>query len=443
MAGDTVSRLPVYPLERRSDGGGNWGPPWPASGDWLAPYSTALQGSEQLATVVACINAIAGGIASLPVVLFRREGKRRVEVTDHYLCDLFRAPNTLMGWPSFVEWLLQSTLLFGNGLALLPYDSRGRIMSFNPCPWWTANPQLIWVQEDQSLGPLAPTSAIVFRPTRTLVPWGGEGIPADGSGNSKTWTADNVIWLRDRTDSGILGRSRLARAGLAFDGAVAAQMFATLMYQNQGTPQLALKHPGQLSAEAAQRISQSWQDVHTGPINARKGPVVLEEGIGVETLSLSADDAQLLEARKFSAEEIARIFDCPPPIVGIWEHSTFNNASTAAEWFGSRTLLPWVRKIESEFQRTVLRDSSLELRIDLGGLLRGNYLDRVQGNVSLVRSGIITPNEARAAEGLDPMDGGDTLQPQAVGGKPANQADGQDALPPRPNGAGNGLDAAA
>jgi HK97 family phage portal protein len=197
-------------------------------------------------------------------------------------------------------------------------------------------------------------------------------------------------------------------------------------------------HPGSLSKEAADRIANSWQQTNVGTLNARKA-LVLEEGMKAEPLAVSAEANEVLESQKFTAEEIAWLFGVPPPLVGIWEHSTFTNSATASTWFGQNTMLPWCKAIEAEFARVVFNDPvRFHLELDLSGMTRGDYPTRVQVGINAVRAGVLTPNELRQEMGYDTHPDGDRLAPQAVGGRPEGTGDGEgDALPP-PGGAVNG-----
>jgi len=143
-----------------------------------------------------------------------------------------------------------------------------------------------------------------------------------------------------------------------------------------------------------------------------------------ESISATAEDSEVLESRKFSAEEVARLFGVPPPLVGIWQYSTFTNSQQAAAYFANNTLAPFVRAIELEFARSVFVDPSrFELELDMSAMLRGDWTTRSAALINLQRAGTITPNEARHELGYAPIEGGDTLQPQSVGGRPPGQDD--------------------
>jgi HK97 family phage portal protein len=126
-----------------------------------------------------------------------------------------------------------------------------------------------------------------------------------------------------------------------------------------------------------------------------------------EAISATAEDSEVLASRKFAAEEIARLYGVPPPLVGIWENSNFANSQQANVWFGVNTLEPWCRAIEAEFARSVFSDPArFHLEIDLSQLLRGDYATRAQVGINLLRAGALTANELRAEIGYNPLPGG-------------------------------------
>ena len=412
-----------------------WMPP--LAGNYVVPYYGNVTYAENLSAVLACVGSISAAISALPALVFRQDGDRRVEDKTHWLNRLIARPNQLQTWPDFIEWLTAQMLLYGNAVADPQYDGRGVVTSLSPLPWWQCQPILVPADPNESLGPQAPSARLAFDVMRLVAPWGGTGVP-------KRLFAEDCLYLRDRSDTGILGRSRLSRCPAVLEAALGAQTFAASMWANQGVPNVALEHPGKLSKEASDRIASSWAQTHAGPGNARK-PLVTEEGMKVNPLNLSAEDNELLDARRFGVEELARIFDCPPPMIGDWSKATFSNTATAMEWWGSKTLLPIVTKIESEFQRSIIQDDAISLHLDLSGLLRGDFAQRTAASVQLVRSGILTQNEAREIEGFAPKPGADQLVIAAAGGRPTGTDDGTgDAAPGAPtNGSGKANGAAA
>lgn len=348
--------------------------------------------AENLSMVLACINAIASGLASLPARVYRTEGAGRVEVPTHPVAALLRQPNPRQTWPDFLEWLLGQTLLHGNAIAAIEADAAGRPVALLPIPW-----QYVQVV-------LLPTGRLAFDVVSYASAWGGNGQP-------RRYLDTEVLHLKDRSDDGWLGRSRLSRAPDVLGAAVGLQTYSAALWANAATPSGLVELPPNISPDGVRRLREHFSDAYTGAHNGKR-VLFVDRDTKFTPVSVSPEDAEVLASRRFTGEEIARLFNVPPPIVGDLSHGTFTNAETAGRWFGMHTLTPWARKIEAEFQRSVFGDpaSAAHMEIDLSGLMRGDYAARWTANVAAVQAGILQPNEVREQEGFNPLPPGATTQ---------------------------------
>ncbi len=345
--------------------------------------NTAL--AENLSAVTACVNAIVSGLASLPARVYRTEGEGRAEVPGHPVSRLLRVPNPRQTWPDFLEWLLGSTLLNGNGLAAIETDRAGQPLALLPIPWSAVSVAVL------------PTGRLAFDVVAYNTPWGGSGAP-------RRYLDTEVLLLKDRSDDGWLGRSRVSRAPDVIGAAVGLQTYSTAIWDNAATPSGLVTLPPNVTPEDKRTIKAYLTAKHTGASNG-KGILFVDRDTGWQSISVSPEDAEVLASRRFSGEEIARLFGVPPPIVGDLSHGTFTNSETAGRWFAQFTLAPWARKIEAEFQRSVFADpaGNTHMEIDLAGLMRGSYVERWTANVAAVTAGILLPNEVRETEGYNPL----------------------------------------
>ncbi len=342
--------------------------------------------AENLSAVLACVGAISSTIATLPAFVYLKQDGGRTEAPNHPVTRLIRGPNSRQTWPDWVEWTLAQTLLHGNSISIVEYDGAGRVTNILPVPW------------PNVLVSLLPSGRLAYDVMQYIAPWGGTGQP-------RRYLDDEVFHLRDRSDDGFLGRSRLSRAPDVLSQAHALQEHMAAVWRNGATPSGVLSFPGKLSAEGAQRLAQSWGDAYAGVGNARK-TVVLEEGATWGATFISPEDAEVLASRRFTVEELCRLYQVPPPIVQDYSHGTFTNTQQAALWFAQLSLTPWVRKIEAEFSRTVFGDGSdYHLEIDLSGLMRGDYAARWSAYGTAIDKGILTVDEIREAEGYNPIGG--------------------------------------
>lgn len=337
---------------------------------------------EGLATVLACVNAISGSISSLDAIVYSTSGQSRTEVPNHPVSRLIRQPNQNQTWPDLVEWMLASVLLTGNAVLVVQNDGAGRIATLTPIPWQC-------VQIDR---------LATGRLRYTVIGW---------QGVTKVYLDNEVFHLRDRSDDGLIGRSRLSRAQSVISGAFALQDYTLNMWSNQATPSGVMTFDAKPSNEQIQAIKEQAQSKYSGTGNARS-IMVLPNGAKWQSIAISPEDAEALESRKFSVQELCRVYGVPPPLVQDYSNNTFTNAAQASVWFAQNTLMPWVKKIEAEFIRSIFgKSSQYELKLDLTSLMRGDYATRWQSYNTAIQNKILSVNEIREMEGFNPVTGGD------------------------------------
>lgn len=354
------------------------------------PGSIGTEGmlAENLAAVLAAVNVVSSGLASLPARVYQQQDAGRVEAPNHPVSRLIAAPNDQQTWPDLIEWIMGSVLLRGNALCVIGWDGRGAPQTLTPVPWSRVSVTLL------------PSLRLQY------------AISPPNGGPQQILSQDQVFHLKDRSDDGYVGRSRLDRAREALDGAKAAQDFASAVWRNAATPSGVLEVPAGVSAEGFQRMRSAFNARYAGQENA--GSVIFADpGAKFTATQISPEDAQLLDTRRFTVAEIARIFQVPPPLLQDYSNSTFTNAAQASIWFAQVTLTPWARKIEAEFARSVFTDGSSHLEVDLTGLLRGDYATRWTANVAAVGAGILTKDEIREQEGYGPLPKSETEIPAA------------------------------
>lgn len=368
---------------------------WSALAPGIGYYAgLSARAAENLSTVLACTNAIATALAYVPALVYRRDGDgNRIEMPTHPLCKIVRAgANDQMTWPDFLEHFVASTLLTGNGLAVIIRSGNGQLAGFQYVPWG-----MVTVAELSS-GRLAYDVS-------------------DGRGNTRRYLEGEVLHLRDRTDDGKIGRSRLSRAADTVNGVQAANSHATAFLNNGASPSGVIEVPGTMKPEQRTSLRESFQNRHGGASNAGS-TLILDGGMKWTAAQISPEDAELLETRKFGVIELCRLFQVPPPIVQAYENNTFTNAAQAGLWFATFCLAPWARKIEAEFARSVFpTGGSYELELDLSGFLRGDPETRWNAHKIAIDSGVLDPDEVRQIEGWNPRSASDRPAPKPEGGQ--------------------------
>jgi HK97 family phage portal protein len=182
------------------------------------------------------------------------------------------------------------------------------------------------------------------------------------------------------------------------------------LFKNGVNPSGTIQLDGKLSPEGFSQLQDRWRQLYGGARNAGAA-MILDQGAKWQQLGINPDSAELLASRRFSCEEIARIFNTPPIMVGIWDNASFTNSEQASRWYASHCLQPWVQKIQREAKRSLFSAEAAinhELSLDMSDLLRGSQLERWQANKLAIESGALDPDEVRQLENWPPRPAGTT-----------------------------------
>lgn len=183
--------------------------------------------------------------------------------------------------------------------------------------------------------------------------------------------------------------------------AVAGLPLHLYRYNSDGSKEKALEHPGTLKDPS--KVRDSWNAAFAGSGNSHR-VAVLEEGLKYTPISISPNEAQFLETRKFQIDEIARIFRVPPHMVGDLEKSSFSNIEQQSLEFVKYTLEPWIVRWEQSIFRSLLsrnEKSSYFVKFNVDGLLRGDYASRMSDYATARQNGWMSANDIRELENLD------------------------------------------
>jgi HK97 family phage portal protein len=223
-------------------------------------------------------------------------------------------------------------------------------------------------------------------------------------GGTRRLVADEVLHLKDRSDDGVIGKSRLQRAREVFSTAEATELFAAATYRNSARLSGVLQHPDGLAKEALENLKNSFVEKFTGPDKANT-VMVLEEGMKWQSISVSPEDAELLQSRRFSVEQIARMYRVPPPVLGDLSHGTYSNVTELGRWFYQHTIMPWLTKWERTIERALFSEEARrthEVEFDADVLVRGDMLQRFQAYRIGREVGLYSANDLRRYESLNP-----------------------------------------
>ena len=339
----------------------------------------------QMTAVYSCVRILSEAIASLPLHFYEyREDGSKAKATDHSLYFLLHdEPNPEMSSYTFREVLMTHLLLWGNAYSQIIRNGKGEVVALYPLM-----PDRMTVDRDEK-GKIYYKYQMTSDDAQTM------------KGQTVVLKSTDVLHIPGLGFDGLVGYSPIAMAKNAIGMAIACEEFGAKFFANGAAPSGVLEHPGTLKDPS--RVRESWTQTFGGSSNANK-VAVLEEGMKYTPISISPEQAQFLETRKFQINEIARIFRVPPHLVGDLEKSSFSNIEQQSLEFVKYTLDPWVARWEQAMVRSLLSAEDKKkyfIKFNVDGLLRGDYQSRMNGYAVARQNGWMSANDIRELENLD------------------------------------------
>ncbi|WP_270270425.1 phage portal protein [Enterocloster clostridioformis] len=347
----------------------------------------------QTTAVYSCVRILSEAIASLPVHVYRYTDTGKERVYDHPLYYLLHdEPNPEMTSFVFRETLMSHLLIWGNAYAQIIRDGNGRVLG---------------------LYPLLPDKMEVDRDENGRLYY----VYARNSDENPNFEEYGRVYLRQEDVlhipglgfDGLVGYSPIAMAKNAVGMTMACEEYGASFFENGATPGGVLEHPGVLKDPA--KVREGWHSVYGGSKNSGK-VAVLEEGMKYQQIGIPPEEAQFLETRKFQINEIARLYRIPPHMIGDLDKSSFSNIEQQSLEFVKYTLDPWVIRWEQSLQKSLFLPQEKKqyfVKLNVDGLLRGDYQSRMNGYAVGVQNGFMSPNDVRRLENMD-------LIPDELGG---------------------------
>lgn len=341
--------------------------------------------------VWAAVNFIAGTIAGLPLNVYDKgsKAKKKVAATaaNPVVGVLHDAVNDDL---SSFQWrfdMMVAVLTEGRFVTYIERDDRGRVINLFPLP----------------------------KATVKRLPNGRKEYSFTAGGKTVRYDQADVLDVPFMLKDDLLThRSPLRQCAVAIGKAVNANEYGSKLFKNGGLPAFILQGPLQ-TTKAAQRASEAISEATKEA--ARKGANVLAipDGHTLTPLGSDPDKMQLVQTQEFAVIEIGRIYSLPPTFLQDLSRATFSNSEQQDLHLVKHTLKRWVEQLEAEMNLKLFgRGSSRIAEFNLDGLLRGDYKTRMEGNSTAIQTGQLTPNEARALDNREPLDGGDVLYIQGA-----------------------------
>lgn len=339
------------------------------------------EGALNLTAVWACVRILSETVGTLPLHLYRRTERGRERQYGHSCHRLVQIPNNHATRFDLMHHLMISCALWGNGYVRIFRNRHYR-------------PERLLFLHPARVEPLLTDNDELFYRLDT-----GELLPND-----------DMIHLRGLSTNGYKGKSPIAVHRDNLQLSVSAQLYGKRFFDQGGNMSGVFKYPSTLKPEAYQRLKKDLLAQSVGLHNAHV-PLLLEGGMTYERISIPPEDAQFIATRKFQKTEIATIYGIPPHMIADLERATNNNIEHQGMEFVQYCLMPYLVRIEEEFNRKLLREEEFGeyyFLFGLNGLLRGDAKTRSEYYKNMNIVGAISANEIRALEDMNAYEGGDT-----------------------------------
>jgi len=328
--------------------------------------------------VWACVGVIAETIASLPWHVYRKttDGREAMDSGLHWLLNNQPCPE--MTAASFREAILAHALMWGNGYAEIERDMAGRVTAL-----WLLTPDRVEVKREED--------GTLYYELR------------DADGRKRKLAPSAVFHIHGMGFDGLVGYSPVRMAARSIGLGIAQDTFGQAFYGNGTTFGGMVEVPGTMSPQNITDMENHLNGKHGGPDKAFRVRV-MAAGMKYTNTSMPMTDAQFLESRKFSVNEIARWFRVPPHKIADLERSTNNNIEHQGIEFVSSTLLPWLNRLEQEANTKLIgyrAQGSVYTKLNVNALMRADSKSRAEFYRTMTQIGAMSINEVRALEELN------------------------------------------
>lgn len=354
----------------------------------LGYNSASLYSNSQamrLSAVYACTNIISNSLALLNAKVIKDIDGEKIEVKKHPLNKILNLkPNEKYNHFNFIKLLFESVILRGNGYAYIERDEKLKVKALH-----LIDPDFVQplVQEDGSV--------------KYIV-----------AGMKSAVDSFNMIHLFMHADQYMNGISVLKYADMVLTGAYDAEKTSDNFFKSGGGLAGIIKASSPLTSAQKSEIGAAWREamVKTG----QGGIAILPQGLDFQSISVAPDDAQLLEARKYSTIQISQFFGVSPWKIFDYSHASYNSLEQADLSFIQDTIMPYVRLFEDELSRKCVLPSEVgvvRVEYSFENLLSADMKTQAEYYKTLIVNGVLSINDVRSKLGFAPIaeDFGDEL----------------------------------
>ncbi|PZO17644.1 MAG: phage portal protein [Burkholderiales bacterium] len=346
------------------------------------------ESAMRVSAVYACVTRIAGAISQIPVHQYERSDKGRKQVENQPLWWMLNeSPTACFTAASMWEQVIAQMLLRESGFVYMPRNRAGEVKEMIPLPWDAVVPY----KESGS----------------RRLSYSIDDVRRFGADQ------DDMLHFPGFGFDGVRARSVIQHAARNATGnAMAMDEYSGRFFANGAHPSIVLSSDKGLDQKQKESLREAFAAKYSGVDNAHRLPLVLTEGVKADTLSINAEDSQLLDARKFQVVDIARAFGVPPHLIGETSAATSwgSGLEEMTRAFMLYTVQPHLRRMEQELNRKLFRTSRQYLEFNRDAMLEGNskaqadYFRAALGGPGSGQ-GWMSADEIRRLKNLAPMGG--------------------------------------
>lgn len=333
----------------------------------------------KLSTVYACTNLLSNSVALLPIKVIRYEDGRKIEIKDHPLLKVMNiTPNNRFNKFNLFKLLIESVILNGNGYLYINRDEKLNVKSL----------ELI---DPAYVQPMPQADGTV----KYIV-----------AGMNAAVDSANMIHIFQHCDEMYNGISVIKYASMALRGAYDREESSDSFY-SRGLGLLGvLKASAPLTNDQKEQIAQSWEKSMAR--TSQGGVAILPQGLDFQAISVSPEDAELLDSRQYDVVSLCRYFNVSPLKVFDYTHMSYSSLEQVSLSFLQESVLPYTQLLEDEFNRKLFKPSEIgeyAIDFDYSGMLQADKKTEAEYYRTLITNGLCTINEAREKMGYTPLDG--------------------------------------
>ena len=356
---------------------------------FLSGVSDDMYTAEQILSIPvakACCDLIVNSIKSLPIELYERVDDNTVrQITDDYRVNLLNnAPNIIATGADFKEKIVRDLVLHGNAYVDIERDGN------NIVSLWNIDASDVGISKYSDREKPHIVKDVKFKIY---------------SSNVELNLDDVMILTESSEDGGLTGQGVIARGYRTIELALNEIELNKNIMNNGSSPISVVKLDKNLSAEAQQRLRDSWTKMYASSQNAGK-LLILEQGMEYEKLSFSPAELGLSASRSKTQAELCSLFGVPESMIDS-SANTYGNVENSSIRFLQYSITPHINVIEASLNRSLLLEKEKNtkfFKINTDSVLQTTQRERYEALNVGISSGILSLNEARIKENLPPID---------------------------------------